>query len=72
VLPLSFYPNWLAVIARALPFTALIEAVRATGVIWPLILRELAVALAWWLVGIAIGKRVLVLIRSGKRPQEIW
>jgi len=71
VLPLSLYPTWLAAIARFLPFTALIEAVRTTGPAAPLLLREFAVALAWLAVGLLIAKRVLALIRSGKRAQQI-
>jgi len=72
VLPLNRYPNWLAAITRLLPFTALVAAVRTTGPVWPLVLRELLVALAWLAVGLLIARRVLALIRSGKRSQEVW
>lgn len=72
VLSLSLYPSWLAWPARLLPFTALIEAVRSANSIVPLILRELGVSLAWLAVGLLIGKRVLNLIRAGKRSQEVW
>ena len=72
VLPLQMYPDWLARIARLMPFTALVEAVRTTRPIWPFALRELVIAAVWLLVGILIARRVMALIRSGKRSQEIW
>jgi ABC-2 type transport system permease protein len=72
VLPLQFYPTWLAWIARFLPFTALVEAVRSTGPIWPYALRELAIAVVWLLAGILIARRVMSLVRSGKLTEEIW
>jgi len=72
VLPLGMYPTWLAWIARFLPFTATIEAVRTEGNVWPFILRELLVALMWFAVGLAIARRVLTRLRSGHQPQGIW
>jgi len=72
VLPLQLYPSWLAFIARLSPFTALVEAVRSTGPIWPYALRELAIAAVWLLAGILIARHVMALIRSGKRTEEIW
>ena len=72
VLPLQLYPAWLAFIARLLPFTALVEAVRSTGPIWPYALRELAIAVVWLLAGLLIARRVMAMVRSGKRSEEIW
>lgn len=72
VLPLALYPTWLAAIARFLPFTAAVEAIRTTGPIWPLVLQEIAVALGWLTIGLLTGRHVLSAVRSGKRSNEIW
>ncbi|GHS90152.1 hypothetical protein AGMMS50218_17730 [Actinomycetota bacterium] len=72
VLPLSLYPEWLAVPATALPFTAAVEAARTDGAVWPLVLREIAVSAAWFSLSALIGRRVLATLRSGRRSQEVW
>jgi len=72
VLPIGYYPGWLGFVARVLPFTAAVELVRNTGPTGLLLARELLVSGLWLVIGLAIAKRVMALIRSGKRSQEIW
>jgi len=72
VVPLRYYPSWLATVARFLPFTALIEAVRADGGVWLLLLRELGVSAVWLTVGLLLARWVLDRIRSGDRAEQIW
>ncbi len=72
VLPLSLYPQWLAWVALALPFTAAVEAVRAESGVALLVLREIGVALAWFSISLLIGRRVLAALRSGRRTEEVW
>jgi ABC-2 type transport system permease protein len=72
VLPISLYPAWLGMPALALPFTAVVEAVRADGSTGLLVLRELAVCGAWCLVGLLSSRRVLAAVRSGRRSTEVW
>jgi ABC-2 type transport system permease protein len=73
VLPLSAYPCWLAVGAQVLPFTAVVEATRTGGPVWPWVLRELLVASAWCGVSLVIGRRVMIAVRSGRRPaMDVW
>lgn len=72
VLPLSLYPQWLAWLAVALPFTAAVEAIRADGGVGLLVARELVVSLAWFAVSVLIGRRVLAAVRSGRRSEEVW
>ncbi|RMI09687.1 ABC transporter permease [Cellulomonas triticagri] len=72
VLPLGLYPEWLAWTARALPFTAVIEAVRADGPVGVLVLRELGVCAVWLGGGVVAGRRVLSAWRSGRRTEEVW
>jgi ABC-2 type transport system permease protein len=72
VLPLSLYPQWLEWVALALPFTAAVDAVRGGRSIAPLIVRELAVCVAWFGVSILLGRRVLAAVRSGRAREEVW
>jgi len=72
VLPLALYPAWLAWLARFLPFTALIEALRTVGSPWGYLLRELAVSAAWFALGLVIARHVMSAVRSGKRAPQIW
>jgi len=72
VLPIGIYPPWLAIIARALPFTAAIELVRSTGWNVPLLARELAVSALWLALGLLLGKHVMAQIRKGNRSPEVW
>jgi len=71
-LPLHLYPVWLAAISRFLPFTAVIELVRGADPGWLLLGRELLVSLGWLAIGLLIARRVMALLRSGKRSTEIW
>jgi len=72
VLPIGYYPAWLAAISRLLPFTAAVELVRGTGPAVLLLVRELAVSAVWLAIGLLIARRVMALIRSGRRSSEMW
>jgi len=72
VLPLNLYPSWLVRVSRFLPFTATIEALRSPTATWPFVFRELFVTTLWLVLGIIIANRVLALLRSGLRREEIW
>lgn len=77
--PISAYPAWLAVLVQWLPLTHGIEVFRevATGsglsdVVLLHALAELAICCTWALAGVLASSRILTLIRSGRRTEEIW
>lgn len=78
VVPLSDYPELLAGIARLLPLSGTIEAMRAIALAqpWPsigmLIARDGVVCGAWFLVGLLASGMVVRALRDGRRREEIW
>lgn len=78
VAPLSTYPDLLAIVARSLPLTNAVEAMRAFALhqTWAevvvFILREGIVSVAWLAVGAISSRLVIRALRDGRRREEIW
>jgi ABC-2 type transport system permease protein len=71
VLPVALYPGWLAALSRALPFTALVEAVRSPGLGGQLA-QETTVTLVWCVIGLVAGRLATRAVRSGRRSFDVW
>lgn len=77
--PVSAYPAWLAALIQWLPLTHGIEVFREltagstleNGLLFHA-LAELAICCTWVFAGALASSRILTLIRSGRRTEEIW
>lgn len=75
VVPITLFPQWLATLAMLVPLTATVQAMwspdMAPNESALLVARDLAVAAAWLAMGVALSRRVITLLRDGRR-EDVW